>query len=245
MRHIEKQLHIVNVLVDSAIYATVQSALTVLEGQCMRICLTFLKVCVKIKLCFCMSRWEFAMVEEGLWVVLKLNEIHDLSFNEIGNWSHGGIWRTMHCRLCLNCYGTSYCVCGGGVVKQRPLSTSWRHDRQIDASICLTKIPLSTVGAENFTYLTKSLWVGGYRRLYSTGLLCYQNAKFMSTQGFELKSERQIVSYMLGRYDQFGVTTVVRPDPKDLPPLVSAASSVLLEIWTHVLLIKRSNQTAS
>jgi hypothetical protein len=30
--------------------------------------------------------------------------------------NHGGTWRTMHCRLCINCYGTGSweCVCLGG-----------------------------------------------------------------------------------------------------------------------------------
>jgi len=26
----------------------------------------------------------------------------------------GGTWRTIHCRLCINCYGTGYCVCVWG-----------------------------------------------------------------------------------------------------------------------------------
>jgi hypothetical protein len=28
---------------------------------------------------------------------------------------HGGIWRTMHCRLCINCYGTGFGGRGRGV----------------------------------------------------------------------------------------------------------------------------------
>jgi hypothetical protein len=34
-------------------------------------------------------------------------------FVKVGH-NHGGIWRTMHCRLCINCYGTGKWVVGGG-----------------------------------------------------------------------------------------------------------------------------------
>ncbi len=37
---------------------------------------------------------------------------------------HGGIWRTLHCRLCTNCYGTS----GRGVgLKPPPFTSTHKH----------------------------------------------------------------------------------------------------------------------
>jgi hypothetical protein len=57
--------------------------------------------------------------------------------NMYNSWMHRGIWRTMHCRLCMNCYGTDQREGEEGCSTPPPINThsltgfvaiSWKDD---------------------------------------------------------------------------------------------------------------------
>ncbi len=53
------------------------------------------------------------------WVYQQM-DVCMLTYLTKENADHEGIWRSVHCRLCINCYGTAKWG-GGGGVGPRPL----------------------------------------------------------------------------------------------------------------------------
>ncbi len=76
-------------------------------------------------------------------VHISANSILNLLFIRSGD--HGGILRTMHCRLCIDCYGTGYLVCvcwgmgvGGGAATLPP-HTRFRNKQRKDDSALFSR----------------------------------------------------------------------------------------------------------